>query len=273
MLVEPRDLIRWRDAGVRRPSTSCPRSAAWCSPTSATRGGPAPCSASRSAQNHQGILIGPAFALALWQSDRTLGIARAALAACGVVLLIILPFALKGAVAQRGWPFGSFDARRDTMSTCAANIGWDHQLGAAPLAAVPRSGAHFLEPSCSRYAAASGHHAFPRARLSPIGRSGRVAVTHSGGLGSVGHAALTRAGHRRSRRGVHDSRILRVERWHPRTSPIVRSAASRPCCGPSSRFPPSCWLRRQRHSRAEYQLSVWRGARAWRQRAPDDHRD
>jgi hypothetical protein len=88
----------------------------------------------------QGILIGPALALALWQSDRTLGIARAALAVCGVVLLIILPFALKGAVANMWLAFGSFDARRDTMSAYAANIGWIINWALRSWLAVPSLG-------------------------------------------------------------------------------------------------------------------------------------
>ena len=72
----------------------------------------------------QGILIGPAFALALWHAGGPAAIARAGATFCGTLALILLPFSMKHALPNMWLAFGSFDARRDTMSAYAANIGW-----------------------------------------------------------------------------------------------------------------------------------------------------
>jgi len=72
----------------------------------------------------QGILIGPAFALALWQGGGLRAIAAAGTTFCGTLALIVLPYYLKGALPNMWLAFGSFDERRDTMSAYAANIGW-----------------------------------------------------------------------------------------------------------------------------------------------------
>jgi Gpi18-like mannosyltransferase len=71
----------------------------------------------------QGILIGPAFALALWQGGRVRAIASAAATFAATLTLIALPYYLKGALPNMWLAFGSFDERRDTMSAYAANIG------------------------------------------------------------------------------------------------------------------------------------------------------
>ena len=72
----------------------------------------------------QGILIGPAFALALWQGGGLSAIGSAGVAFCGTLGLIALLYYLKGAIPNMWLAFGSFDERRDTMSAYAANIGW-----------------------------------------------------------------------------------------------------------------------------------------------------
>lgn len=72
----------------------------------------------------QGILIGPAFALALWQSGGLSALAYAGASCCATVWLVVLPYYLNGALPNMWLAFGSFDVRRDTMSAYAANIGW-----------------------------------------------------------------------------------------------------------------------------------------------------
>lgn len=72
----------------------------------------------------QGILIGPALALALWQTGGLAAIAAAGATACATLMLIALPYYMKGALPNMWLAFGSFDERRDTMSAYAANIGW-----------------------------------------------------------------------------------------------------------------------------------------------------
>ncbi len=72
----------------------------------------------------QGILIGPAFALALWQGGGVRAIVSAGTTFCGALTLIALPYYVRGALPNMWLAFGSFDERRDTMSAYAANIGW-----------------------------------------------------------------------------------------------------------------------------------------------------
>ena len=72
----------------------------------------------------QGILIGPAMALALWQAGGVAAIVQAGAAFTATIALIVLPFYTRGALPNMWLAFGSFDERRDTMSAYAANIGW-----------------------------------------------------------------------------------------------------------------------------------------------------
>lgn len=72
----------------------------------------------------QGILIGPAFALALWQGGGPMAIVQSGMTFLGTVAAIVFPFWARGAMPNMLLAFGSFDSRRDTMSAYAANIGW-----------------------------------------------------------------------------------------------------------------------------------------------------
>lgn len=72
----------------------------------------------------QGILIGPAFALALWQGGGLPAIVQAGTTFAASIAAIAFPFWARGAMPNMWLAFGSFDARRDTMSAYAANIGW-----------------------------------------------------------------------------------------------------------------------------------------------------
>ena len=72
----------------------------------------------------QGILIGPAFALALWQGGGAMAILQSGVTFIATIAAIVLPFWARGAIPNMLLAFGSFDSRRDTMSAYAANIGW-----------------------------------------------------------------------------------------------------------------------------------------------------
>jgi hypothetical protein len=72
----------------------------------------------------QGILIGPAFALALWQGGGLQAIGQAGATFLATIAAVVFPFWVRGAMPNMWLAFGSFDARRDTMSAYAANIGW-----------------------------------------------------------------------------------------------------------------------------------------------------
>ena len=72
----------------------------------------------------QGILIGPAFAVALWQAGGLRAIARASVTFVVTLAVVVLPFYVTDAVPNMLLAFGSFGVRRDTMSAYAANIGW-----------------------------------------------------------------------------------------------------------------------------------------------------
>lgn len=72
----------------------------------------------------QGILIGPALVLALWQGGGVMAFAWAAMSGATALAAIAWPYYRVGALPNMWLAFGSFDARRDTMSAYAANIGW-----------------------------------------------------------------------------------------------------------------------------------------------------
>jgi len=94
----------------------------------------------------QGMLVGPAFALVLWQTGGLASIARAGTAFVGTVLLAVLPFAARGALANMWLAFGSFYERRDTMSAFAANIGWIINWALRSWLSLPQRGwAAFLQ--------------------------------------------------------------------------------------------------------------------------------
>jgi len=72
----------------------------------------------------QGILVGPAFALALWQGGGLWALPLAGVTFVAAVVVAIWPYYTKGALPNMWLAFGSFGERRDTMSAYAANIGW-----------------------------------------------------------------------------------------------------------------------------------------------------
>jgi hypothetical protein len=72
----------------------------------------------------QGILIGPAFALALWLTGGLRALAAATVTFAGSLAAIVLPFYLRGSLPNMILAFGSYDVRRDSMSAYAANVGW-----------------------------------------------------------------------------------------------------------------------------------------------------
>ena len=72
----------------------------------------------------QGVLIGPAFALALWQAGGVADVVRAGITFAGALVAIVLPYAVRGALPNMWLALGSFGERRDSLSIYAANIGW-----------------------------------------------------------------------------------------------------------------------------------------------------
>ncbi len=88
----------------------------------------------------QAVLVGPAFAVLLWQSAGLTGVLQAAVAFAATLLAIVLPFALRGATGNMLLAFGSFYERRDTMSAFAANAGWLINWGLRSWFGVPELG-------------------------------------------------------------------------------------------------------------------------------------
>ncbi len=72
----------------------------------------------------QGLLLAPACAIAAWHTGRSRALASAALGCVLTTIVIILPYALIGALPNMWLAFGSFYARRDILSGNAANIWW-----------------------------------------------------------------------------------------------------------------------------------------------------
>jgi hypothetical protein len=70
----------------------------------------------------QAILVGPAFALAVWRLAGTRGLGRATAAGGATALVVLLPYLWIGALPNMWLAFGSWSARRDIMSAYAANV-------------------------------------------------------------------------------------------------------------------------------------------------------
>jgi hypothetical protein len=72
----------------------------------------------------QAVLLAPLFALAAWNVGRTRAVIGALVGGALTTTVIMLPFALIGALPNMWLAFGSFIARRDILSGYAANIWW-----------------------------------------------------------------------------------------------------------------------------------------------------
>jgi len=72
----------------------------------------------------QGLLVGPAFAVAAWHTGGRAHVARALGATLATVALGVLPFALVGALPNMWLAFGSWTVRRNILSGNAANVWW-----------------------------------------------------------------------------------------------------------------------------------------------------
>lgn len=72
----------------------------------------------------QALLVGPAMALVLWQAAGPVAILEVGAACLAVLAAAILPYYVRGAMANMLLAFGVFYERRDTMSAFAANLGW-----------------------------------------------------------------------------------------------------------------------------------------------------
>ena len=125
----------------------------------------------------QGILVGPAFALALWQGGGARAIVSAGVTFAATLIAIAFPYYAKGALPNMWLAFGSFDERRDTMSAYAANIGWIINWWLRGRMGMPEFG-------------------FPRAFLQPVPRP--LSITRFRELGyanprPIGRAAIVGA--------------------------------------------------------------------------------
>ena len=90
----------------------------------------------------QGIFLVAACALAAWHTGATRALARAAAGGTLGATLLLLPFALTGALPNMWLAFGSFYARRDILSGNAANVWWIVNYAVRAYYQVPRLGPH-----------------------------------------------------------------------------------------------------------------------------------
>jgi hypothetical protein len=96
----------------------------------------------------QGILLAPACALAGWHCGGARTLARTAAGGLLGSALLLMPFALVGALPNMWLAFGSFYARRDILSGNAANIWWIANYLLRAYYQIPRLGfpqAYFVE--------------------------------------------------------------------------------------------------------------------------------
>jgi Gpi18-like mannosyltransferase len=90
----------------------------------------------------QGVFLVAACALAAWHIGAARALARAAAGGALGATLLLLPFALTGALPNMWLAFGSFYARRDILSGNAANVWWIVNYAVRAYYQVPRLGSH-----------------------------------------------------------------------------------------------------------------------------------
>ena len=90
----------------------------------------------------QGVFLVAACALAAWHTGAARALARAAAGGALGATLLLLPFALTGALPNMWLAFGSFYARRDILSGNAANVWWIVNYAVRAYYQVPRLGPH-----------------------------------------------------------------------------------------------------------------------------------
>ena len=90
----------------------------------------------------QGVFLVAACALAAWHTGGARSLGRAAAGGTLGATLLLLPFALTGALPNMWLAFGSFYARRDILSGNAANVWWIVNYAVRAYYQVPRLGPH-----------------------------------------------------------------------------------------------------------------------------------
>jgi Gpi18-like mannosyltransferase len=88
----------------------------------------------------QGIFLLPGCGLAAWHKAGVRGLARVAAGGALGGTLLVLPFALVGALPNMWLAFGSFYARRDILSGNAANVWWIVNYVVRAYYQIPRLG-------------------------------------------------------------------------------------------------------------------------------------
>jgi len=89
----------------------------------------------------QAILLAPILALAAWRLGAARGVVRVTAGGAATTALVVLPFALAGALPNMWLAFGSFYARRDILSGNAANLWWIVTYLLRAWYQIPRMGA------------------------------------------------------------------------------------------------------------------------------------
>jgi hypothetical protein len=124
----------------------------------------------------QGILIGPALVVVLWQLGGLPSLMRAGITFCSTLVLVALPYYVKGALPNMWLAFGSFGERRDTMSAYAANLGWIINWWLRGWLAIPTMGVRAFLQRVPRPLAISRVRELGYPNPTPIGRAAVVAA-------------------------------------------------------------------------------------------------
>ena len=126
----------------------------------------------------QGVLLVPACALAAWHAGGLRTVTRTAVGGLLGTAVVILPFALEGALGNMWLAFGSFHARRDILSGYAANVWWIVNYALRGWYQIPRLGfpGAFLAPVTRIMAISTFQEVgFPNPR--PLATGGVLALT------------------------------------------------------------------------------------------------
>ncbi len=180
----------------------------------------------------QALLLAPILALGAWRTGGVRALVAAAVGGAITAGVIVLPYALVGALPNMWLAFGSFYARRDILSGYAANIWWIANYVLRAWNQIPRLGVTgaYLAP-VRRIMAISTFQDYGLPNPRPFGT---LLVLVGERLGPVADPARARPAAPRARRRVHRPRVLRAVGRRARASHDAGGSAPRARRGASA---------------------------------------
>ena len=164
----------------------------------------------------QALLLAPILALGAWRTGGVRALVAAAIGGLVTAGVIVLPYALVGALPNMWLAFGSFYARRDILSGYAANIWWVANYVLRAWNQIPRLGVAgaYLAP-VRRIMAISTFQDYGIPESPPVRHAARADRQR---LGPLADPARARPCRPRARRRVYRPCVLRAVSRRARAS-------------------------------------------------------